>query len=96
MQQEGSFSVQHKDLLEDRLACLYIDLYQCCGVMSVSSMEDLCRRIHITELKICQSRGTKYLREIIRSIHMYEIINFYTNRSVTYGKEYQQDRKREQ
>lgn len=93
MQQEGSFSDRQKDRLEDRLACLYIDLYQCCGVMSVSSMEDLCRKIHITELKICQFNGNKYLRELLRSIHMYEIINFYTNRSATYGKEYQQNRR---
>lgn len=42
--------------LEDRLACLNADLYQTCGSMSVTSLERLCRRIHLIEIKIYSFR----------------------------------------
>lgn len=43
--------------LEDRLACLYVSLYQSCGTMPIGSLENLCRKIHVIELRIYSFKG---------------------------------------
>ena len=45
--------------LEMQLVCLNADLYQCCGSMPLTSLERLCRRIHLIELKIYSFKGGK-------------------------------------
>lgn len=46
--------------LEARRASLYADLYQRAGMMGVSSVESLCRKMHIIELKIQSFKGGIY------------------------------------
>lgn len=46
--------------LEMQLVCLNADLYQCCGSMPLTSLERLCRKIHLIELKIYSFKGGKH------------------------------------
>lgn len=40
-----------------RHQCLQADIYQRAATISLHSLESLCRRLHIIELKIYSSRG---------------------------------------
>lgn len=46
--------------LENRLQCLYVALYQTCGTMPLSLLENLCRRIHMIESRINSFKGGIY------------------------------------
>lgn len=51
------------DELRHRLAHLHADLYQGCGSMPVASLESLCRKINVIELKIYSFKGGRYGKE---------------------------------
>lgn len=43
--------------LEAQRSCLYADLYQMCGKMTVKSVEAVCRKIHNLTIKIHSFKG---------------------------------------
>lgn len=51
------------DELRHRLAHLHAHLYQGCGTMPVASLESLCRKINVIELKIYSFKGGRYDKE---------------------------------
>lgn len=43
--------------MEAQRSCLYADLYQMCGQMTVKSVEAICRKIHNLTIKIHSFKG---------------------------------------
>lgn len=46
--------------IEAQMKSLYISLYQTCISMSLTHLEEVCRRIHTLEIKIRSFRGGLY------------------------------------
>ena len=56
-------SDKSKRELHGRRSCLYADLYQTCGSLDLHSLESLCRRLHIIDIKLYAIKGGIYDKE---------------------------------
>ena len=54
------YIIDGKKELEMQLMSLDAYLYQACGSMTVRSLESICRKIHLLEIKIHSFRGGRH------------------------------------